>query len=645
MNTRLIATILLAWMAILSQCQYVQGAKEGDLCHSDKGHFSIVVPPDWELMNAALLDVITQDFKLADHIHVGFKLSSGGTPLIPDVFICIYEGAKITETGFEHVIEGNLKRDLLNCADGLGEGKSNKEAFYFDPTKQAIFSKRKLANSGTDNMTPSGILGVQFYGKHDMIFCAFLVTPQTGKADLDAFSQAINSFKFDEGYERSNVPIPKQEKVVESLWSRLFKTAIYVIALMITLKWMYGNRLYIREGRDLTTRTAAITGLFLVSIITVFVTDISSFHLLWIFPVCWIVGSAFPFGPLALLGKLVLALSCTGLSKDKADRNREKLATAKQIIEESKSQDDAVEKLKAADMGLTRWQREELLQFFTQSQNLRTMTQAFQEPDDTNLDTGDQVLVETEANENELVDPKIQMEVENDSPAIHSELENAEIEEHASQNDGETVDTDEKAPPLGSIYPRPGICPTCGVRFFSSTGCDTCVNQTYLAHFQWYARYYKTFVNDLSKVVRTKRRKNKIVHRYFDVFVALVVSGCRSGVWESESGIWLADCVRDLLEKRLVAQLNRKGKEPVFIARRLHGLHYHFDMMIAELADENSSEGFRRKLRDILYRLQGECRDRTGPEEDFSKIERELGRVGRHMFLEAFRLGRSAKAG
>jgi hypothetical protein len=125
---------------------------------------------------------------------------------------------------------------------------------------------------------------------------------------------------------------------------QVLEWVIVAIAAFIVLTWMYGIRSYIRKGRTPKRQTVTITMLWFVSMITVLAIRASPLHLLWIFPLSFILTSlslALPSSPLAIPESLFGRLCSIGLDRKEVARNTARERRFKELILEGFSDDDA----------------------------------------------------------------------------------------------------------------------------------------------------------------------------------------------------------------------------------------------------------------------------------------------------------------
>jgi len=131
---------------------------------------------------------------------------------------------------------------------------------------------------------------------------------------------------------------------------------ILILATIISFVWFYGMRDSISKGKGVTNANANITFLCFLSIILIVILSISPYHLLWIFPLIFIVGMTlmvvpiFPFSLFNYGGKIMIRLAFLGLNIDEIKTNERRLKLLSEIIYKENLDEEgtkkAVERLK-----------------------------------------------------------------------------------------------------------------------------------------------------------------------------------------------------------------------------------------------------------------------------------------------------------
>lgn len=91
---------------------------------------------------------------------------------------------------------------------------------------------------------------------------------------------------------------------------------ILLMAIIITLSWIYGIRTFVSSGKGITRQTVNTVMLFAFSIILIFLYKASFFHLFWMFPLSWLIGIlslAFPISLLWIPGSVFARIITIGI--------------------------------------------------------------------------------------------------------------------------------------------------------------------------------------------------------------------------------------------------------------------------------------------------------------------------------------------
>src|SRR6185503_13383820 len=89
---------------------------------------------------------------------------------------------------------------------------------------------------------------------------------------------------------------------------QLVGVLLWFVGALITMFWACGIRSYVRTGQGVSQQTVNQTMMFGLSLVVVPIFGFSPFHLLWMFPVSFIVGTlsfALPFSLLSVLGSVI----------------------------------------------------------------------------------------------------------------------------------------------------------------------------------------------------------------------------------------------------------------------------------------------------------------------------------------------------
>ena len=131
---------------------------------------------------------------------------------------------------------------------------------------------------------------------------------------------------------------------------------ILILAIIISFIWFYGMRDSISKGKGVTNANANITFLLFLSISLIVILSISPYHLLWVFPLIFIVGMTlmvipiFPFSLFNFGGKIMIRLAFVGLNLEEIKTNERRIKLLSEIIIKENLDEEgtkkAVERLK-----------------------------------------------------------------------------------------------------------------------------------------------------------------------------------------------------------------------------------------------------------------------------------------------------------
>lgn len=91
---------------------------------------------------------------------------------------------------------------------------------------------------------------------------------------------------------------------------------LWILAALMTAQWVVMIRSYVRTGRGITQQTVNTAMLFALATLAVPALPLSPFHLLWLVPASWLLGTlslVFPLSLLSLPGHFFGQLCCVGL--------------------------------------------------------------------------------------------------------------------------------------------------------------------------------------------------------------------------------------------------------------------------------------------------------------------------------------------
>ena len=136
----------------------------------------------------------------------------------------------------------------------------------------------------------------------------------------------------------------------------MIEFVLYGIAIFVTITWMVGIRIYTKRGTRPTMSTINTTVLFIASLITIPILEISAFHFLWVYPVAIFIGMLSispPFSILSILGNILFNIVCLGLNFEEINKAEERIRRGVELVnkegltvEEAKARIDEEDTLK-----------------------------------------------------------------------------------------------------------------------------------------------------------------------------------------------------------------------------------------------------------------------------------------------------------
>ena len=129
----------------------------------------------------------------------------------------------------------------------------------------------------------------------------------------------------------------------------IISIAICVVCSFISLSFIYSIRDFTSRGVGASRQVVIRTMLFSIFLMMVLCTPISAFHLLWIFPLIFIIGSfslELPFSLLSIPAQFFFKLCTLGLNHTEVNKNIARFARFQELILKGWSQEEAKEQLK-----------------------------------------------------------------------------------------------------------------------------------------------------------------------------------------------------------------------------------------------------------------------------------------------------------
>lgn len=131
---------------------------------------------------------------------------------------------------------------------------------------------------------------------------------------------------------------------------------ILIIAIIVAIGWFFSIRDSISKGKGITNASANISFLLFLSVILVPILNISTYHLLWLFPLIFIMGMTlmvvpvFPFSLFNVGGKVMIKVAFVGLNIEEIKTNERRFKLLSEIIYKENLDEEgakkAVERLK-----------------------------------------------------------------------------------------------------------------------------------------------------------------------------------------------------------------------------------------------------------------------------------------------------------
>lgn len=123
---------------------------------------------------------------------------------------------------------------------------------------------------------------------------------------------------------------------------------IWTLAFIHTLSWSYSVRYKYQTGTLSPMLANMGCDFMIIVMVLLFSGDVSKFHILWIYPVVWIINMiGIPFLGGIFLTPIYLMLCCIGVDKEKAIKNHESNQKYLYYLQEGWSHDEAVELLES----------------------------------------------------------------------------------------------------------------------------------------------------------------------------------------------------------------------------------------------------------------------------------------------------------
>ena len=194
-------------LGILLLCQVIQISvvQAQSVYHNDEGHFSFILPKDWEELPQGTIDYISNQARQAggnaNYITMFQKNSNGRNSRIE---IAISKCGKLTDKAIRELLNG---KDAQAQWQKIGKDMYNKfppsMAKDFDWGKWAFDKDRNVLFVKSKESTPNGTtctVTANILSSFGFITMTFHVFDDTFDSLLNDYNQIIDSFEFDKAY-------------------------------------------------------------------------------------------------------------------------------------------------------------------------------------------------------------------------------------------------------------------------------------------------------------------------------------------------------------------------------------------------------------------------------------------------------------
>ena len=120
-----------------------------------------------------------------------------------------------------------------------------------------------------------------------------------------------------------------------SVFMEIIEFVLYGIAIFMAITWMVGIRTYTKRGTRPAMSTVNTTVLFIASLITIPILEVSALHFLWIYPVAIFIGmlsTSPPFSILSILGNILFKIVCLGLNYEEINKAEERVRRGVELV-------------------------------------------------------------------------------------------------------------------------------------------------------------------------------------------------------------------------------------------------------------------------------------------------------------------------
>lgn len=179
--------------------------------HSSEGHFSFVIPEDWEKVPDEALIALNARFEYlmgrkakAPSYDLALQKKGDKPFAYPYMLLQIRTDGRISDLEFQKYVASAKTGETIGGAEDVVTLAFGELARHYKVGKQGFYSKNKIFFVTTENIAP-GVgtiisLMVKSYSSYGSVTMHFYSTEGNFKADRLYFDRIIDSFEFDEGY-------------------------------------------------------------------------------------------------------------------------------------------------------------------------------------------------------------------------------------------------------------------------------------------------------------------------------------------------------------------------------------------------------------------------------------------------------------
>ena len=129
--------------------------------------------------------------------------------------------------------------------------------------------------------------------------------------------------------------------------------SVFVVGTLIVFAGMWWIRKEIKAGGSVTYAVMCSNLFYCLAILGTLIIGYSPFHLLWIFPLAFLLGFltlAFPFSEVLIpLARLYGQICCLGLDNEEIERNKARVHRVRELTERGMPREEAVKRVTQED--------------------------------------------------------------------------------------------------------------------------------------------------------------------------------------------------------------------------------------------------------------------------------------------------------